>query len=114
MTIVTTAQGQIKGARRANHTVFRGVPFAAPPTGDLRFQAPQPVVPWTGVRDALAFSASAAQGNSATPGMAADGPLSEDCLYLNVFTPNCDTAKRPVLFWIHGGGFTLGNGTSAI
>ncbi len=116
-TIVETSRGRLRG--RAEHGVlaFRGIPYAEPPVGRLRFAAPRPARPWAGVRDALRFGAPAPQ----LPGMlgqlvagAGDADPAEDCLTLNVFTPATDAGRRPVLVWIHGGGFTSGTGGSAI
>lgn len=106
---VETTFGKLEGEQHDGACVFRGIPFAKPPIGPLRFCAPQPPAPWHGVRSALSFGPSAMQGSSKVLGMEALGPKSEDCLYLNVFTPALDGKKRPVLFWIHGGAFKLGS-----
>jgi para-nitrobenzyl esterase len=111
---ITTANGRIEGIRYDRHQAFLGIPFAAPPTGARRFCAPVAPQSWSGVRPANAFACSAIQGTSAMPGTAASGPRDEDCLFLNVYTPAADNAKRPVFFWIHGGGFTLGSGSEAL
>jgi para-nitrobenzyl esterase len=111
--IVETGSGKVSGERRGAHERFLGIPFAAPPVGELRFRAPEPAASWSGVRGATEYSASAPQGVSALPGMAV-GAQSEDCLYLNVFTPRADGGRRPVLFWIHGGGFTGGGASQAL
>jgi para-nitrobenzyl esterase len=111
--VVATTHGKIEGVQAEGHQHFRGIPFAAPPIGDARFAAPRPPEPWTGVREASAFGASAPQPRSALPGMEA-GPQDEDCLYLNVYTPAADSARRPVMVWIHGGGFTGGSGSQAL
>jgi para-nitrobenzyl esterase len=111
---VETTSGKLIGATHRGTHVFRGIPFAAPPVGALRFRPPQPVAPWSGVREALTFGPMAPQLPSALEALAGNTPLgqSEDCLTLNVWTPACDGAKRPVMVWIHGGGFTTGTAAS--
>jgi len=111
--IVETTSGKIEGTSRGAHQRFLGIPFAAPPVGELRWRAPQPPASWTGVRAAQAYAPSCPQPPSVLPGMAVR-EQDEDCLYLNVFTPRADGAKRPVLFWIHGGGFTGGGAAQAL
>ncbi len=111
---VHTALGELEGLARGDHQAFLGVPFAESPVGPRRFCAPRPPVAWTGIRAATAFGNSAIQGTHPIVGMAASGPRDEDCLYLNVFTPAADGGKRPVMFWIHGGGFQLGSGSEAL
>src|SRR5271154_4094559 len=87
--IVRTTSGDIRGARGPGGTVFRGVPYAAPPVGDLRFAAPRPAASWAGVRDAIADSPIAPQGRSRLAHVMGDftHPQSEDCLTLNVWAP---------------------------
>jgi para-nitrobenzyl esterase len=99
--------------------IYRGIPFAAPPVGELRWKAPQPVTPWSGVRQCDAFGPSPMQGAPAPFSMWSEEflipkePISEDCLYLNVWTgAKSSTAKQPVVVWIYGGGF--GSGGSAV
>ena len=96
-----TAFGPLRGLSENGVNVFRGVPFAQPPVGPLRFRASEAIVPWPGVRDAFQFSAAAVQPD------ALNIQQSEDCLYLNLWTPQL-TGKLPVFVWIHGGGFTGG------
>ena len=112
--IVQTVYGKLSGIQKENHEVYLGIPFAAPPTGKLRFCRPQKLEPWRGIRPATSFGPSAMQIRSLILGMSADGPISEDCLYLNVFTPKADGAKRPVMLWIHGGAFLYGSSNAAI
>jgi para-nitrobenzyl esterase len=115
MTTVETGLGSVAGSVRDDVHVFKGIPFAAPPVGALRFRAPQPATPWTGTRDALHYGPVAPQAASPMESLFG-GPkpvYSEaDCLTLNVFTPATDGAKRPVMVWIHGGAFTGGSGST--
>src|SRR5690349_8356930 len=108
---VEISSGKLRGLQREGHVVFQGVPYAAPPIGALRFAAPAAPAAWSGVRDALAPGHSAPQDPLSVAPFKAVVPENEDCLYLNVFTPALDGARRPVLFWIHGGGFSHGAGT---
>jgi para-nitrobenzyl esterase len=114
---VRVEQGLLSGSAGKNPEVrvYRGIPFAAPPVGDLRWKAPQPPASWQGVREAKEFSNACWQTQypAASIYQAKLPPLSEDCLYLNVWTAAKSPKDRlPVMVWIHGGGFTRGNGTS--
>src|SRR5438270_5116983 len=114
--VVETRNGMLEGARDAGVSLFRGIPFAAPPAGEHRFAPPRPASPWRGTRDATRFGPSAPQpmtGLAALPGFGVD-ERSEDCLTLNVWTPAADSGHRPVLVWIHGGGFVYGAGSQPI
>lgn len=114
-TAATTA-GPVQGAVIDDIAVFRGVPFAAPPVGSLRWREPQPVQPWATVRPAVSAAPSCPQKRGLSlEGGGDPGALNEDCLYLNVFTPRADAAaKLPVMVWIHGGALIFGGGGLAI
>ena len=101
---VHTDAGLLEGTRDGDLAVYKGVPFAAPPVGELRWRDPQPVAAWKGVRAADKFSPVCMQSGSSVPGQPVE-PDSEDCLYLNIWTPAAG-AKLPVMVWIPGGGFT--------
>ena len=102
-TTVKVEQGVLQGTKEDGLAVYRGVPFAAPPVGDLRWRAPQPAAKWDGVRPAEKFAPQCVQGSDGKTAM------SENCLYLNVWSPAKSTsAKVPVLVWIYGGGFAGG------
>ena len=112
----TTTAGRVRGEPdRRGGAVFRGIPYATPPTGELRWRAPRPPAPWAGVREAVAFGPAAPQPTGGPlGGLVPDMEPSEhaeDCLTLNVWTPACDTAARPVLVWLHGGAFSIGAGS---
>jgi para-nitrobenzyl esterase len=112
MAIVATRSGKVEGIERDGIHVFKGIPYAAPPVGAGRWKAPRREETWDGVRDATRFSAQSAQSEFALTKMlgAARPPYSEDSLYLNIWTPACDDAARPVMVWIHGGAFIWGAG----
>lgn len=102
--VVGVTGGRIEGVREDGVLAFKGIPFAAPPVGALRWKAPRPVTPWSGIRAATAFAPACAQ-----PEAPFKLPSGEDCLYLNVWTgARSLQERRPVIVWIHGGGFTGG------
>jgi para-nitrobenzyl esterase len=112
--------GKLRGKRENGITSFKGIPYAADTGGSNRFMAPRPVAHWAGVRDALQCGDRCSQERETfadTPVLAWYGqtePLSENCCVLNVFTPGADAARRPVMVYIHGGGYVTGGGGGAV
>jgi para-nitrobenzyl esterase len=110
--IVKTQAGDVQGVAERNVFAFKGIPFAAPPVGEFRWREPRPAASWQGVRTTDAYGNACIQ----VPGLSEanggyPGSLSEDCLYLNVWSPKLDpAAKLPVLVWIHGGAYVFGSG----
>jgi len=108
-----TAYGRVSGFSKDGVLRFNGIPFAKPPVGPLRWCLPEPPDAWAGTRDCARFGSIAPQVQNAAEGLLGGtaGQKSEDCLYLNIWTPGCDLAKRPVMVWIHGGAFVTGAGS---
>jgi para-nitrobenzyl esterase len=109
----TTSAGNVRGTLLEGINIFKGIPYGATTAGKNRFMPPIKPAPWTGTRDALAYGPTAPQApGNGRRGMPPDG---EDCLVLNVFTPAMTNGRRrPVMVWLHGGGFSSGTGSSAI
>lgn len=112
-TTVKLVSGIVQGTQENGVAVFLGIPYAAPPVGNLRWQPPQSVSPWQGVRSAASFGPACPQPEvSELEGGGNLGRLAEDCLYLNIWKPaNSGEKKLPVMVWIHGGGFLVGAGS---
>ncbi|XP_015119024.1 uncharacterized protein LOC107042478 isoform X2 [Diachasma alloeum] len=114
--LIETDLGTLQGVFEENinggtYVAFKGIPYALPPVGDLRFRDPVPNVPWTGIRDATEFGEVCCQYDSGTGRCIG----SEDCLYLNVYMPNLDLSNlKAVMIWIHGGAFKNGSGNDDV
>ncbi len=106
---VEIASGKLRGGHSRGALAFKGIPYAGSVSGKNRFKAPPRVEPWTGVRDALLLGPPALQASGGTYGEH-EPAQSEDCLFLNLWTPAVDHKKRPVMVYLHGGGFTTGSG----
>jgi para-nitrobenzyl esterase len=102
---VTVDTGLVEGTVENGLRIYRGIPYAAPPVGNLRWRPPQPAAPWPGVRAATEYGRACMQTNAAISNLPAP---SEDCLFVNVWTPAAATERLPVMVWIHGGGFVAG------
>ncbi|HUI09230.1 MAG TPA: carboxylesterase/lipase family protein [Bacteroidota bacterium] len=115
-TLIAVEGGTIRGTTAqagSGVRVFRGIPYARPPVGALRWKPPQPVEAWSGTRDCAQFGPSCIQPDQKVI-RGITGPKSEDCLYLNVWTAAPKEEARPVIVWIHGGGFAIGSGAQAL
>jgi para-nitrobenzyl esterase len=117
MQVVKTDKGYVSGTvigeAGKEVAIFRGIPFATPPVGNLRWQPPQPRTPWKGIRECTHFSPMSPQ--ESVPALGLTLPMSEDCLYLNVLTPaKKNSEKLPVMVWLHTGGYTLCTGNDTI
>jgi len=121
--VIRTTTGLVQGdVSSGGISIFKGIPYAAPPVGDLRWKEPQPVIPWAGVRKCTVFGPNAMQTPPQPSGaygpeilIPKEGQISEDCLYLNIWAPAQRNGKRrPVIVVIHGGGFTNGSGSVAL
>jgi para-nitrobenzyl esterase len=108
--IVETRTGKLKGYKHDDVKIFKGIPYAEPPIEELRLNSPKPKRPWKGVLDATEYKAISPQPPPYLDYFPAPPQSEEECLNLNIWTPNCDNSKRPVLFWIHGGAHIRGSG----
>ncbi|MDD1449670.1 carboxylesterase family protein [Sphingomonas sp. H160509] len=106
-----TASGLVRGIDRDGVLVFKGMRYGASTAGANRFLPPRPLTPWRDTFDATSYGDQAPQTRSL---IADDGPMSEDCLRINIWTPRLDIRRRPVLLWFHGGGFEAGSGSSPL
>ncbi|HKX56535.1 MAG TPA: carboxylesterase family protein, partial [Xanthomonadales bacterium] len=109
--IVKTCAGRVAGLNEGKVNVFKGIPYAEAPAGELRWKPPVPVAPWSGVREAKVHGPSCPQPQARMSHIYLQDlrPMAEDCLHLNIWAP-ADAQSAPVLFWIHGGSLLLGSG----
>src|SRR5687767_14754342 len=115
--IVRTTHGLVRGRTKDGVLAFLGIPFAAPPVGERRFRPPVPAEPWDGVRAAIDFGPAVPQirpGGFIEEFFSPVVPAGDDCLRLNVWTPDVGGAGLPVLVWVHGGGFEIGSGADSL
>jgi para-nitrobenzyl esterase len=116
--VVETARGKVRGLRKDGVLHWRGIPYAEPPRGPLRFLPPRPPAPWAGERDATRFGPLAEQSRdpriTMLSGVGPNVAMDEDCLVLNVTSPATRGARRPVVVWIHGGAFVMGSGSQPL
>jgi endonuclease YncB( thermonuclease family) len=108
---VATKQGLLRGVKEDSICVWRGIEYAKQPVGALRLRAPEAPESWTGIKDAVNIGHVAPQSRRATKELTSQG---EDCLSLNIWSPAPDGKKRPVMVWIHGGGFLVGSGVAPV
>jgi para-nitrobenzyl esterase len=114
-----TSSGRVRGMSLGTCSVFKGIPFAAPTSGDRRFRPPQPVEPWEAVRDCTQYGPICPQVQLGEHGLVNSAfgrgePMDEDCLFLNVWTPAVDGERRPTMVFIPGGAFRGGSGSVAL
>jgi para-nitrobenzyl esterase len=115
--VVKTIAGKIEGTIRNGVFVFKGIPYAAPPIGNLRWLPPQPVIPWEGIGPAKGFGPIAPQNEMPggdVIGLEIKETQDENCLFLNIWTRGLDNRRRPVMVWIHGGAFIIGSGSQTM
>jgi len=109
--IINTTSGKMYGSKENGLVIFKGIPYAEPPIEELRFSPPVAKKPWDDVLEATRYGSCAYQGYTQLEDFTGKlKPESEDCLNLNIWTPNIDNKKRPVMFWLHGGAFIFGGG----
>lgn len=110
--VVATKAGRVAGTVAGEVVAYKGIPFAQPPVGALRWRAPEPAEPWRGVKRAAAFGPACPQHNPSTGGYGPDPVQSEDCLTLNIWKPRAAAKPLPVMLWIYGGSFVRGDGAN--
>ncbi|WP_305095167.1 carboxylesterase/lipase family protein [Prescottella sp. R16] len=112
--VADTTYGPVRGHGDGAVVAWKGIPYAAPPVGDLRFRSPRPPEPWSDVLDCAVFGAMAPQGHDTSVPLDPSMRIDEDCLTVNVWAPPPDGEPRPVMVWIHGGAYCLGSSAQAV